>query len=98
MIEKYSTHRSLSCKIFEGNFFISNQTITLLQIFCELLLYSKVIFISMRVANLYFLEELLSENGLKFIVVRIKSRTVIHVKGEPFHCKTPCLPACPDAL
>ena len=38
-------------KTFEGDMLISSQTRTLLQIFCEFLLYSKDIFKSMRVAD-----------------------------------------------
>ena len=38
-------------KIFEGEMLIRSHTTTLLQIFCELLLYSQVIFKSMEVAD-----------------------------------------------
>ena len=38
-------------KIFEGEMFIRSQTITLLQIFCELMLSFKVILKTMRVAD-----------------------------------------------
>ena len=38
-------------KIFEGEMLIRNQITTLLQIFCDLSLYSQVIFESMRIAD-----------------------------------------------
>ena len=47
-------------KIFEGEMFIRCQTMTLLQIFCELMLYFKIIFKIMRVADVT-----LSVNGLR---------------------------------
>ena len=38
-------------KTFEGEMLITSQTTTLLQMFCELTLYSQVIFKSLRVAD-----------------------------------------------
>ena len=47
----YFWNQSIFWKIFAGEIFIKHQTKTLLQIFCELFLHSKVIFKSMRVAD-----------------------------------------------
>ena len=49
-----NSNKSIFWKIFEGEMLIRSQTTTLLQIFCELLLYSPVIFKSMRVADITF--------------------------------------------
>ena len=43
--------KSIFWKIFEGEMLIISQTTTLLQIFCGLLLYSQVVFKSMKVAD-----------------------------------------------
>ena len=48
---KYFTYKSILMKTFEGEMLIRSQTKTLLQIYCELSLYSQVIFKSMRVAD-----------------------------------------------
>ena len=48
---EYFTQKSIFLKTFGGEMLIRSQTTTLLQIFCELLLYSKVIFESMKVAD-----------------------------------------------
>ena len=47
----YFSIKSIFRKIFEGEMLIRSQTTTLLLIFCELLLYSQVIFKSMKVAD-----------------------------------------------
>ena len=48
---KYFIYKVIFLKTFEGELFIRSQTTTPLQIFCELSLYSQVIFKSMRVAD-----------------------------------------------
>ena len=48
---KYFTYEGIFMKIFEGEMFIRSQTIALLQIVCELMLYFQVIFESTRVAD-----------------------------------------------
>ena len=53
-------------KIFEGDMFIRSQTITLLQIFSESMLYFKVIF-KTESSGRYLLEKL-SINGLRSII------------------------------
>ena len=47
----YFSNKGIFWKIFEGEMLIRSQTTTLLQIFCELLLYSQVSFKSMKVAD-----------------------------------------------
>ena len=47
----YFSIKSIFWKIFEGEMLIRCQITTLLQIFCELLLYSQIIFRSMKVAD-----------------------------------------------
>ena len=51
---KYFTYEGIFMKVFEGEMFIRSQTITLLQIFCEFMHYFKVIFKTMRVADVTF--------------------------------------------
>ena len=46
-----SLKKAFFLKLFEGEMLIRNQTSTLLQIFCKLLIYSHVTFKSMRVAD-----------------------------------------------
>ena len=48
---KYLTYKSFLWKTFEGEMLMRCHTTTLLQIFCEVSLYSQVIFKSMRVAD-----------------------------------------------
>ena len=48
---EYFTQKNIFLKTFEGEMLIRSQTKTLIQIFCELLLYSQVIFESMKVAD-----------------------------------------------
>ena len=50
-IWKYLNYKHIFLKTFEGGKIITSQTRTLLQIFCEFLLYLKDIFKSMRVAD-----------------------------------------------
>ena len=51
---KYFTYKSIFLKMFEGEMLIISPTKTVLQIFCELMLYSQVIFKSMKVADATF--------------------------------------------
>ena len=55
---EYFTQKSIFLKTFEGEMLIRSQTTTLLQIFCEMLLYSQVIFKSMKLADDYLQERL----------------------------------------
>ena len=48
---QYFSFKSTFWKIFQREMLTRRQTTTLLQIFCELLLYSQVIFKSMKVAD-----------------------------------------------
>ena len=48
---KYFSYESIFLKIFEGRMLIRGETTYLLQIFCELLLYSQAIFKSLEVAD-----------------------------------------------
>ena len=55
-------NESIFGEIFE-EMLIRSQTTTLLPIFCELMLYSQIIFKSTRVADIIILEELLVRMG-----------------------------------
>ena len=63
---KYFTCKGIFWEIFEGYMFIISRTTTLLQIFCELSRYSRVIFKGMREADDPF-QRTLSVNGLKLV-------------------------------
>ena len=61
----YFSNKSILWKIFEAEMLLRSQTTTPLQIFCWLMLYSQVIFKSVRVADDVLSSRALSVNGLK---------------------------------
>ena len=72
----FSSQKRFSSKIFEGEMFIRILPTTLIQIFCENLLYFQVIFKSMKIADDTFLGKS-SVNGLRVTLEKLSSWSLI---------------------